>query len=72
LPPQAFPTAARMADHDTGLIDIHFHLIPQFYRDAVYEAGKGVRPKRRALLSKQSVQARNLMIGRRISSVTEF
>jgi hypothetical protein len=25
-----------------GLIDMRFHLIPQFYRDAVYEAGKGV------------------------------
>ena len=24
-----------------GLIDVHFHLIPQFYRDAVYEAGNG-------------------------------
>jgi predicted TIM-barrel fold metal-dependent hydrolase len=24
-----------------GLIDVHFHLIPQFYRDAVYEAGSG-------------------------------
>ncbi len=22
-------------------IDVHFHLIPQFYKDAVYEAGKG-------------------------------
>jgi 6-methylsalicylate decarboxylase len=27
-----------MAD---GMIDVHFHLIPQFYRDAVYEAGRG-------------------------------
>jgi len=25
----------------TGKIDVHFHLIPQFYRDAVYEAGRG-------------------------------
>ena len=25
----------------TGLIDVHFHLIPQFYRDAVYAAGTG-------------------------------
>jgi predicted TIM-barrel fold metal-dependent hydrolase len=25
----------------TGMIDVHFHLIPQFYRDAVYEAGRG-------------------------------
>jgi predicted TIM-barrel fold metal-dependent hydrolase len=24
-----------------GMIDVHFHLIPQFYRDAVYEAGSG-------------------------------
>jgi 6-methylsalicylate decarboxylase len=24
-----------------GKIDVHFHLIPQFYRDAVYEAGRG-------------------------------
>jgi predicted TIM-barrel fold metal-dependent hydrolase len=24
-----------------GLIDVHFHLIPEFYRDAVYEAGRG-------------------------------
>jgi len=24
-----------------GMIDVHFHLIPQFYRDAVYEAGTG-------------------------------
>ena len=24
-----------------GMIDIHFHLIPQFYSDAVYEAGRG-------------------------------
>ncbi|HTP90705.1 MAG TPA: amidohydrolase family protein [Xanthobacteraceae bacterium] len=24
-----------------GKIDVHFHLIPQFYRDAVYEAGTG-------------------------------
>jgi predicted TIM-barrel fold metal-dependent hydrolase len=24
-----------------GLIDMHLHLIPQFYRDAVYEAGTG-------------------------------
>jgi 6-methylsalicylate decarboxylase len=23
------------------MIDVHFHLIPQFYRDAVYEAGRG-------------------------------
>jgi predicted TIM-barrel fold metal-dependent hydrolase len=29
---------ARMAD---GMIDVHFHLIPEFYRDAVYEAGRG-------------------------------
>src|SRR5580700_3546250 len=27
-----------MAD---GMMDVHFHLIPQFYRDAVYEAGRG-------------------------------
>jgi len=27
-----------MAD---GMIDVHFHLIPPFYRDAVYEAGTG-------------------------------
>jgi predicted TIM-barrel fold metal-dependent hydrolase len=25
----------------TGMIDVHFHLIPQFYSDAVYDAGKG-------------------------------
>jgi predicted TIM-barrel fold metal-dependent hydrolase len=25
----------------SGMIDVHFHLIPQFYRDAVYEAGGG-------------------------------
>jgi 6-methylsalicylate decarboxylase len=25
----------------SGMIDVHFHLIPQFYRDAVYEAGTG-------------------------------
>ena len=25
----------------SGMIDVHFHLIPQFYRDAVYEAGRG-------------------------------
>ncbi len=30
-----------MADNDAGMIDVHFHLIPQFYRDAVYEAGRG-------------------------------
>ena len=24
-----------------GMIDVHFHFIPQFYRDAVYEAGSG-------------------------------
>jgi len=30
-----------MAANDTGMIDVHFHLIPQFYRDAVYEAGRG-------------------------------
>jgi 6-methylsalicylate decarboxylase len=24
-----------------GMIDMHFHFIPQFYRDAVYEAGTG-------------------------------
>jgi predicted TIM-barrel fold metal-dependent hydrolase len=24
-----------------GMIDVHFHLIPQFFSDAVYEAGKG-------------------------------
>jgi predicted TIM-barrel fold metal-dependent hydrolase len=24
-----------------GMIDVHFHLIPQFYRDAVYAAGTG-------------------------------
>ena len=24
-----------------GLIDVHFHIIPQFYREAVYEAGTG-------------------------------
>ncbi len=24
-----------------GMTDVHFHLIPQFYRDAVYEAGRG-------------------------------
>lgn len=24
-----------------GIIDVHFHLIPQFYRDAVYAAGTG-------------------------------
>jgi predicted TIM-barrel fold metal-dependent hydrolase len=24
-----------------GMVDVHFHLIPQFYRDAVYEAGTG-------------------------------
>ena len=24
-----------------GLIDVHFHLIPKFYSDAVYEAGRG-------------------------------
>ncbi len=25
----------------TGMIDLHFHLIPQFYREAVYAAGTG-------------------------------
>jgi predicted TIM-barrel fold metal-dependent hydrolase len=30
-----------MADAAHGMIDVHFHLIPQFYRDAVYEAGRG-------------------------------
>jgi 6-methylsalicylate decarboxylase len=30
-----------MAAKDAGMIDVHFHLIPQFYRDAVYEAGRG-------------------------------
>jgi 6-methylsalicylate decarboxylase len=24
-----------------GMIDVHFHMIPEFYRDAVYEAGTG-------------------------------
>jgi 6-methylsalicylate decarboxylase len=24
-----------------GMIDVHFHLIPQFYRDAIYQAGTG-------------------------------
>ena len=24
-----------------GMVDVHFHLIPQFYREAVYEAGSG-------------------------------
>jgi len=26
---------------EAGMIDVHFHLIPQFYREAVYEAGTG-------------------------------
>jgi predicted TIM-barrel fold metal-dependent hydrolase len=26
---------------DARRIDVHFHLIPQFYQDAVYEAGRG-------------------------------
>ena len=30
-----------MADGAGGIIDVHFHLIPEFYRDAVYAAGKG-------------------------------
>jgi len=30
-----------MAGKSNGMIDVHFHLIPQFYRDAVYEAGRG-------------------------------
>jgi 6-methylsalicylate decarboxylase len=30
-----------MAGKQAGMIDVHFHLIPQFYRDAVYEAGRG-------------------------------
>jgi predicted TIM-barrel fold metal-dependent hydrolase len=30
-----------MAAEAAGMIDVHFHLIPQFYRDAVYEAGRG-------------------------------
>jgi 6-methylsalicylate decarboxylase len=30
-----------MAGQAAGMIDVHFHLIPQFYRDAVYEAGRG-------------------------------
>jgi predicted TIM-barrel fold metal-dependent hydrolase len=30
-----------MAADAAGMIDVHFHLIPQFYRDAVYEAGRG-------------------------------
>jgi len=30
-----------MATGAAGMIDVHFHLIPQFYRDAVYEAGRG-------------------------------
>ncbi len=35
-------TAGSMAGTTTtGKIDVHFHLIPQFYRDAVYEAGSG-------------------------------
>jgi len=29
-----------MADR-AGMIDVHFHLIPQFYREAVYAAGNG-------------------------------
>jgi predicted TIM-barrel fold metal-dependent hydrolase len=30
-----------MAGAAAGMIDVHFHLIPQFYREAVYEAGTG-------------------------------
>jgi len=30
-----------MASEAGGMIDVHFHLIPQFYRDAVYAAGRG-------------------------------
>src|ERR1700691_2572885 len=30
-----------MARKSAGMIDVHFHLIPEFYRDAVYEPGKG-------------------------------
>jgi 6-methylsalicylate decarboxylase len=30
-----------MIGKTNGMIDVHFHLIPQFYRDAVYEAGRG-------------------------------
>ena len=30
-----------MVHNDATPPDVHFHLIPQFYRDAVYEAGKG-------------------------------
>jgi predicted TIM-barrel fold metal-dependent hydrolase len=30
-----------MAGGAAGMIDVHFHLIPQFYREAVYEAGTG-------------------------------
>ena len=29
------------ADAGAGKIDVHFHLIPDFYREAVYAAGKG-------------------------------
>jgi predicted TIM-barrel fold metal-dependent hydrolase len=28
-------------NESAGMIDVHLHLIPQFYRDAVYEAGTG-------------------------------
>ncbi len=30
-----------MAGAQGGMIDVHFHLIPEFYRDAVYAAGRG-------------------------------
>jgi 6-methylsalicylate decarboxylase len=41
-PTRADITAGSMAGKTTtGKIDVHFHLIPQFYRDAVYEAGSG-------------------------------
>lgn len=30
-----------MAGRADDMIDVHFHLIPQFYREAVYEAGRG-------------------------------
>lgn len=30
-----------MAGNQAGMIDVHFHLIPQFYREAVYAAGRG-------------------------------
>src|ERR1700728_4435585 len=41
LPRSLIDGVTSMAAKAAGMIDVHFHLIPQFYRDAVYEAGRG-------------------------------